>query len=102
MFCLTLLIEDDTPPVLNPDNFSLNDEDSSYPFSVSVSSLSNFSVIFRCVLNKIDWHGTVIIRSLFDVTNTLILNKVLTKILSLIGLVRGLSYPAPSLEVLDI
>jgi hypothetical protein len=102
MFCLILLIEDDTLSVLNPDNFSLNNEDSSYSFSVGVSSLSNFSVIFRCALNKIDWHRTAVIRSLFDVINTLILTKVLMKILSLIGSVRELSYPASLLEVLDI
>jgi hypothetical protein len=102
MSCLTLLIEGDMPSVLNPDSSSLNDEDSSHYFFVDVSSLNNSGVIFRCALNKIDWHGTAVIRSSFDETNTLILTKVLTKILSLIGSVRELSYSAPLLGVLDI
>jgi hypothetical protein len=102
MFCLTLLIEGDTLSVLNPDSFSLNNKDSSYYFFVGVSSLNNSGVIFRCALNKIDWHRTAVIRSSFDETNTLILTKVLTKILSLIRLVRELSYPAPLLGVLNI
>jgi hypothetical protein len=102
MSCLILLIEGDTPSILNPDSSSLNDKNSSYYFFIDVSSLNNSSVIFRYVLNKIDWHGTAVIRSLFDKTNTLILTKVLTKILSLIELVRELSYSAPLLGVLNI
>jgi hypothetical protein len=102
MSCLTLLIEGDTPSVLNSDSSSLNNKNSSYYFFIDISSLNNSSVIFRCALNKIDWHGTAVIRSLFNETNTLILTKVLMKILSLIGLVRELSYLASLLEVLDI